>query len=212
MTAGRLLLLRHGQTSWNATGRFQGQADIELDEVGLAQAEQAALRLRHEGITRLWSSDLIRTRQTVAAVEAVTGLTATLDERFREISVGSWEGLTLAEVVAEEPGYLQRENAGEDVRRSATGESVGEVAQRVSRALVDVTEQASTEDVVLVSTHGLASRVGMAAFLGLDLDGARQFSGIRNCHWISLARVGGQWRIDAYNTGAGEGNLSGLVG
>nr|WP_231748034.1 histidine phosphatase family protein [Auraticoccus cholistanensis] len=205
-------MLRHGQTSWNAEGRFQGQADIELDEVGTAQAEQAALQLRHEGITRLHSSDLLRTRQTVAAVEAVTGLTATLDKRFREISVGSWEGLTLAEVMAEDPTYLERENAGEDVRRSATGESLGEVADRFREALTEVAEDADDHDVVLVATHGLAARVGFAAFLGLDLVAARMFTGIRNCHWISLTRVGARWRVDGYNVGAGQQNLSGLVG
>ncbi len=212
MTAGRVILLRHGQTSWNATGRFQGQADIELDERGRAQAEQAALQLQHERPTRLYSSDLLRARQTAAAVEAVTGLTAQTDPRFREISVGSWEGWTLAEVMAEDPTYLEREIAGEDVRRSPTGESLGEVATRFRDALTEVVEDAATDDVVLVATHGLAVRVGFAAFLGLDLVAARLFGGLRNCHWVTLVRIHDHWRVEGYNVGAGQQNLSGLVG
>lgn len=212
MTAGRLLLLRHGQTSWNATGRFQGQADIGLDETGESQAEQAALRLQDEGITRLHCSDLSRARQTAAAVEAVTGLSAVVDDQLREISVGSWEGLTLPDVLALEPDYLEREGRGEDVRRSPTGETLGEVADRMVLALVAITEAAGAGDTVLVVGHGLALRVGMAAFLGIDLHGARRFAGLRNCHWSTLTRVHQEWRIDGYNVGAGTSNLSGLVG
>ncbi|RCK68089.1 histidine phosphatase family protein [Desertihabitans brevis] len=212
MTAGRLLLWRHGQTSWNATGRFQGQADIELDETGLRQAAEAAPVLAREGVTRLYCSDLLRTRQTAAALTEVTGLEPTLDKRFREISVGDWEGWTLNDVLAADPGYLERERAGEDVRRSPTGESLGEVATRFSEALHEVAEDAEETDTVLVTTHGLAARVGTAAFLGLDLVAARRFGGLRNCHWILLVHKHDDWRIDGWNLGVSAEHLEGLVG
>ena len=95
MTAAQLIVLRHGRTAWNATGRFQGQADIELDERGLAQAERAAEVLAELAPVAIHSSDLSRARQTAAPLAARCGLEVQTDQRLREINVGTWEGLHL---------------------------------------------------------------------------------------------------------------------
>ena len=121
MTAAQLIVLRHGRTAWNATGRFQGQADIGLDERGRAQAERAAELLAELAPTEIHSSDLSRARQTAAPLAARCGLPVHTDERLREIHVGTWEGLTIEEMLDRVDDDLKRAYlAGEDVRRCAT--------------------------------------------------------------------------------------------
>jgi broad specificity phosphatase PhoE len=122
MTAARLVLWRHGQTEWNVDNRFQGQADIPLDALGREQARLTAPVLAALGPTALFASDLSRTYETAQALAAVTGLAILTDKRLREIHVGSWEGLTGAEVDVADPELSRRLRAGEDVRRSETGE------------------------------------------------------------------------------------------
>ena len=99
----RLVLLRHGQTAWNAERRAQGHADVELDDTGRAQAAAvapyvAAMRPRY-----VWSSDLARARETGACVAAEAGLELRLDDRLREYHLGERTGLTMAEYAAAHP-------------------------------------------------------------------------------------------------------------
>lgn len=200
MTARRIILWRHGQTAWNHNGRFQGQADIPLNELGLQQARDAAPTVAGYGPTRLITSDLERAQQTAAELAALTGLRLENDPRFREIHVGGWEGLRLDEVLERDPEFLQREIEGVDSRRSETGESTAEVGERVASALRDVAAEGEDSDVVVVAMHGLAIRVGVGTFLGLDLKTSRIFGGVDNCGWVVLDRVrSGQWRLGGYN-------------
>ena len=97
------MLLRHGRTAWNAERRVQGHADVELDEVGHAQAAAVAPHLASFAPVLLWSSDLARARQTATYVAKETGLDARLDPRLREFDVGERTGLTFAECGAPVP-------------------------------------------------------------------------------------------------------------
>ena len=128
MTAHRLILWRHGRTEWNATGRFQGQADVALDEVGRDQAVQTARVLAGFAPVALYSSDLSRAYQTATTLAELVDLPIQTDKRLREIQVGSWEGLLGSEIRAQNPDLAERLWRGEDVRRSPTGESPSEVA------------------------------------------------------------------------------------
>ncbi len=211
--ARRLIILRHGRTEWNATSRFQGQADIPLDEVGVAQAQEAALVLAGYGIDRIVSSDLSRARRTAQAVADRIGLPVELDPALREISVGSWEGLTVEELIAEDPVLGSAYARGEDVRRSATGETAEEVGVRAGEALR--AQVARTQgDTLLAAMHGLAGVVGMAHFLGLPYRDTYHFRGLDNCHWIDLVvSRHGVWRIQGFNIGARGGvTTTGPVG
>jgi broad specificity phosphatase PhoE len=201
MTADRLVLWRHGQTDWNSSGRFQGQADIPLNAVGLDQARDAALLLGTLGPAELWSSDLTRTRQTAAALSEVTGLTPRLDARLREVNVGTWEGLRGHEIEAVEPETYAALRRGEDVRRSPTGETVSEVGERVAEALVEIAAQAADDATVVVTTHGLAGRAGLCRLLGLPFELWRTFGSLDNCAWSVLHRhhAGGYWRVAEHN-------------
>src|SRR5262245_22002704 len=88
----RLVLWRHGQTQWNVEGRFQGQSDIPLDQVGEQQAERAARLLAALQPTAIYSSDLTRATMTAAPLARLTGLTVISDKDLRERYGGLWEG------------------------------------------------------------------------------------------------------------------------
>ena len=90
MTAARIIIWRHGRTEWNIVNRFQGQADVPLDDVGYAQAIRAAEVLASYRPSSLYSSDLSRCYQTAEMLAQRTGLDITTDKRLREIHVGSW--------------------------------------------------------------------------------------------------------------------------
>jgi probable phosphoglycerate mutase len=204
MTAARIILWRHGRTDWNVIDRFQGQADIPLDDVGSAQALRAAEVLAAYRPSRLYSSDLSRCYQTAEMLAQRTGLDITTDKRLREIHVGSWEGLRGKEIRAADPELARRLWAGEDVRRSLTGESPTEVAERMFEALTEIAETAEDHSTVVVATHGLAGRVGACRFVGLPFDQWRRLGGLSNCAWVSIDRhrSGAYWRIESYNVTA----------
>ena len=114
--AKRLVLWRHGQTTWNVEHRFQGQTDIPLDETGEAQAEYTARRLATLRPDVIFSSDLSRAQQTAAALSKLTGLTVIPDKELRERFGGDWEGLSDEEIRDALPGRAR--HAG--TRRTAS--------------------------------------------------------------------------------------------
>jgi broad specificity phosphatase PhoE len=205
MTAAELIVLRHGRTEWNAAGRFQGQADIGLDERGLAQAEQVATVLAELVPSAIYSSDLSRARQTAEPLARACGLPVITDPRLREIHVGSWEGLTIEEMFSQLDDDLKRAYlAGEDVRRSPTGETVAEVGERAGAALAEIGQAAADGSTVVVVMHGLAARAGVCRLLGFPTETWKRLSGLHNCGWIAVERhpTGHFWRITEYNVTA----------
>jgi broad specificity phosphatase PhoE len=111
-SARRILLWRHGQTGWNAEDRFQGHADIDLDDVGRAQVARAARLLARLRPARIVSSDLRRAHHTALALASLTGLEVTCDRRLRETSYSAWEGMTAAEIDERHPGARDAWRAG----------------------------------------------------------------------------------------------------
>jgi probable phosphoglycerate mutase len=145
----RLLLVRHGESTWNAQSRWQGQADPPLSPLGEQQAEEAAERLAEiASITVVWTSDLVRARRTAELIAARLGVDRVRDEpRLRERDVGSWSGLTRAEIEERWPGYLAARRSPPDFE--------GDVALLArTRAGLSAAVDGSGTDDVLVVTHG----------------------------------------------------------
>jgi broad specificity phosphatase PhoE len=128
-----LFLSRHGETDWNAEGRFQGHADVPLNEHGRAQARGLAHRLERTRIDAIYSSDLARSRDTAAIVAAPHGLAVTALKELREVDVGEWSGLTREEIEARWPGRSQRWK--EEGHGWLEGETYEEMAARVVACL-----------------------------------------------------------------------------
>lgn len=158
-----LHLIRHGQTDWNVAGRYQGQADIPLNAIGLAQAQALAQTLSGQHFDALYSSDLQRAYQTAQAIAAVVGLPIHALRGLREIHMGEWEGRLLAEV---SQGYTQNRSPHS---KPAGGESVAEVASRLAQA-ADAISRAHPSGRVLVVSHGLALATLVCQARGIPLE------------------------------------------
>jgi probable phosphoglycerate mutase len=189
-----LVLWRHGQTTWNAQNRFQGQTDIPLSETGVAQAERAARLLAALRPDKIFSSDLSRAASTAAALARITGLPVTLDKDMRERSGGSWEGLTDQEIRERWPEERVTWNPPD-------GETTTMVADRVAGALARIADSVDDDGIAVVASHGAAIRIGMARFLRLHDDQFAIIGPMSNCCWSILGRAHGTWRLQEHNAG-----------
>jgi broad specificity phosphatase PhoE len=144
----RLLLVRHGQSEWNAVGRWQGRADVALDEAGRLQAAEAALVLgTFDGV---WSSDLQRAQLTAMIIAEILGIgPVQVDARLAETDVGPWEGLTQREVEEGWPGFLAARQRPEGF------EPYDHAAERMVAALRDIAGHHVGGEVLVVSHGGV---------------------------------------------------------
>ena len=144
-----IYLIRHGETEWNRSGRWQGQADVPLSEAGRAQAYALARRLVDEGIRfdHVYASDLSRAFETAEIVAEALKLQAQPLAELREINVGGWSGLTRAEIIERYPGAFVTFFVSPD------GEAHEVFGERVSSALIRLAERHPGETLAIV-THG----------------------------------------------------------
>lgn len=195
-----LVLLRHGRTAWNHARRVQGQLDAELDDTGREQAARAADVLKLLQPTLLWSSDLVRARDTAAHVAGATGLEPVLDPRLREFDLGERQGLTHEEyaAIAPEEFELFRQGYYDD---AAGAESVADVRNRMVAALGQMLAALGPDETGVAVTHGAAARVAIAAMLGWPDEAFRSLQPLANCGWAVLSRHRdtGDLRLAAYN-------------
>jgi probable phosphoglycerate mutase len=171
--APTIYYIRHGETEWNAAGRFQGWRDIPLNDKGRAQATQAGEILR-ELLTRdkrdvaalpFVASPLGRARETMDLLRTALGAPRegyALDERLREVGYGEWEGLTLSEMEAAHPEIFKARNADKWNVAAPGGESYFDLAARVHDWL------ASVKEASVVVAHGGTLRALMTV-IGTDL-------------------------------------------
>ena len=147
-----LLLVRHGETDWNAEGRLQGHTDRPLSDYGQRQARELADELAGEPLDAIYASDLERARETAEIVGERLGLPVTVDPELREKDWGTWEGLTPAERDSVE----------------LVGESTEAHQERILRALERIAER-HPGGRVLVVTHGGSMRRVQTAALGMAM-------------------------------------------
>ena len=188
------MLWRHGQTVWNAEGRFQGQTDIDLDETGVAQAGRAARLLTALRPAAIVSSDLRRAAATAAALASLTGLDVSYDKDLRERSGGGWEGLTNAEIRERYPADYANWTP-------VDGETSDAVAKRACAALERIAGAADPGSLVVVVSHGAALRLGMSRLLGLADEQFGVLGPLANCSWSVLTRRRERWRLVEHNAG-----------
>lgn len=189
----RVVVWRHGRTSWNATGRFQGQADPPLDEVGQAQARQAAPYLAAAAPELILTSDLDRAASTARAFTDLMPVPLVVDRRLREVDLGSWQGLTRDEVQRTYPEQFEQWLQG-NPPAGRGGETRQELDVRVLAALSDIKVRH-----VLLVTHGGTSRSIIETLLGVPAHAGRWLAVLGNCHWSQLQRSPSGWQLRSHN-------------
>lgn len=193
-----LILLRHGETEWNLSGRWQGQAaDTELTDLGRQQARLAANRLRSYPINVIYSSDLLRAFETAQIIGQALGLTPIAEPALRESDIGAWTGLTWAEISERYPEQAAAMFAGQDVRRGG-GESFGELHDRLAAAAQNIVSR-HPGDTVLVVSHGAALRSLVAYVLGASLDQMHRIAIGGNTALSVIQMRDGHLRLVSYN-------------
>ncbi len=159
-----LYLIRHGQTDWNLEGRWQGHADVPLNDNGRQQAAKIAQALAYAGLAAIFSSDLQRALDTARAISAAAGVPVQIDPRLREIHQGSWQGM-LADDIEQRYGELLRQRKVDPHSVAPPGgESVQQVRDRVIEAIEEIRRCHPHEPVAVIS-HGFALAVVQVHYL-----------------------------------------------
>ena len=190
-----LVLVRHGETDWNAVNRFQGHADPPLNETGRAQARALAAELRREVFAALYTSPLQRAAETAAIIGHQQVLEPRPDDALKEVDVGSWSGLTREEVEQRYPAgfarWLEYGHGWDD------GETYHELGDRVVTGLTRIAERHDGGDVLMI-THGGPIRSALAVAERVSFDEARRsIHVIGNCAVVRLAVLDGKLeRVD----------------
>jgi broad specificity phosphatase PhoE len=166
-----ILLARHGETDWNRDGRFQGHADPPLNRTGRDQAVELSVALMAEELAAVYSSPLRRALETAKVVAASRGLEPVTVDGLREVDVGSWSGLTRAEIEQRFPEqYLRWLDYGQGWE---DGETYEEMGKRAVAALLGLAT-AHEGDRVLAVTHGGPIRAAFALAAGTSYAEARR--------------------------------------
>lgn len=197
MATTRIILVRHGETDWNATGRIQGHSDTPLNALGRHQAQRVAQRLACETVRALYSSDLARAFETATIIGQRLGLPVVTSPRWRERQYGAWEGLTSIEIQARYPVQFAEWRARTTDFAPPQGETRSHL---LARALTELQSLARRHvgEVVVVVTHGGLCYVLIHHLLG-SVDGDRREFSFGNASLHTLEMVEDRWSVISVN-------------
>jgi broad specificity phosphatase PhoE len=216
MRVRRLVMLRHGQTDFNAGSRMQGQLDSALTDLGRAQAVAAAEVLSKLQPLLIVSSDLHRAYDTAVKLGERSGVQVQVDDRLRETHLGDWQGLTHGQIDVEAPGarLAWREDAtwaphGGESRIDVAARSLPLVTELVS-AEPEWGDAGEPERPMVLVTHGGLIAALSAALLKLPVANWPVLGGMGNCSWVQLSGHSDdgadfddiRWRLDVWNASA----------
>ena len=162
-----IYLIRHGEIEQSKEKRFVGQADLPLNENGLYQASLWQQRLKSGLFEKIYASDLSRTRQTALIIAGNHQGKVQLLPALREINLGEWEGMPVAEVQAHYPEEWQRREKDLVTFRPPGGESFRDLALRIGPVFNQIVQ--GLEGDILIVAHGGVNRVILCQVLGMDL-------------------------------------------
>ncbi len=165
----KLYLIRHGETIWNANGRWQGMMDIDLNEIGIQQAEALGELLKPHPIKAIYASDLKRARITAEKIAQHKGLDVHTDPRLRELNLGILQGLTYEEIKAAHPEEFQSLTTSFLDAKMPQGESRREMQHRAHQAVMDILKHEHSEEIAIVSHGGTIRVLLMRWFPNSDL-------------------------------------------
>jgi probable phosphoglycerate mutase len=188
-----LILLRHGETEWNAVGRLQGHRDSALNREGLRQADALAARLASVSFTALYSSDLGRAVETARRIAARTGHAVVPDPRLRERGLGILEGLTREEAAGRHPEVFSEYAAGGPDYVVPQGESTSQRLRHAVECLEELGARHRGERLVVV-THGGVLSLLFRHSLGIPPQAPRTFS-VLNAGWNQFDYHEGTFRL-----------------
>jgi alpha-ribazole phosphatase/probable phosphoglycerate mutase len=191
--SAHLLLLRHPETDWNYEGRWQGHADLPLNQRGWEQLRAGLGGLATERWAALYSSDLLRAQEAATWLGMKLGLRPRMSSNLRERNMGEWEGMTPEEARAAWPDLYPRVEADPFRGRPPGGESFADLLARVEPVLQRIAGFHPGE-AALVVTHGGILKAFLCVLLELDF-GRRDELGMENGAQVLFEVDGRRWSV-----------------
>lgn len=192
-----LILIRHGETDWNRSGRCQGVADIVLNENGKKQARELAHSLKDHKITAIYSSDLKRAHETAEHIAEHHDLSIRLEPGLQEMNQGKLEGLSFPDIRDKYADVLKQWRESPETLRLPSGESLIEVQDRAWKVFEKVHSNHLGETVVVVS-HNLTIITLLCKITGVGLKGFRDFN-VQATSKNVIISENGDIRVDVMN-------------
>lgn len=195
----KLFLVRHGETEWNKLGRFQGQNDNSLNELGLAQARDTARAAISWKPAALYSSPLCRTMQVAEEISRLVGISVIPDPRLKELDLGELEGVTGEEMRTGWPKVYQTWRNDPQAVMMPGGESLVQLQERTWQSLQSLENAHGQGDVIVVVSHNFAIRALCGKLLGLPLSHFhRMYLSLGSVSTMEKNSLG--WRLLTYNS------------
>jgi broad specificity phosphatase PhoE len=166
----KFFLVRHGETSWNKLGRFQGHEDISLNERGASQAKETAQAAAEWDHCAIYSSPLLRTVQVAEEIVRVTPMSVSKEPGLKELSLGDLEGVTGQEMREGWPLVFAQWRSNPEKMSMPNGESLVQLRERAWQVILDIERKHSSEDSVVVISHNFAIRSIVGELLGQPLE------------------------------------------
>ena len=163
-----IIIIRHGETEWNKTGRFQGHSDVPLSAEGRTQAEALGKNLIVDHVDAIYASDLTRAMETAAPLAARFGLPVISDPQLRELNFGAWEGRNFNDVNAENPNAMKNFYTDPELADLPESELFPEFQRRVAGRVREIVAHERGKRVVIVS-HGASIRILLADLLSMPI-------------------------------------------
>lgn len=194
-----IYLVRHGQTTWNAEGRFCGcGSDIPLNDEGHWQAHQLAERLKEVPFTAIYSSPLLRAYQTAEVIAAVHRLSIRIAPDLREMDYGEWEGMKVEEMESKFPDAERRRREDPMNFAAPKGERFADFTKRVIAAMQRIPDSHKGETICVVAHQGV-NRVVLCWVLQADFSLWRRLRQDSACVNLFQVRDDGLWRLVTAN-------------
>jgi len=163
-----IIIIRHGETEWNKTGRFQGHSDVPLSAEGRAQAAALGQNLALDHVDAIYASDLTRAMETAAPLAKRFGLEVISDPLLRELNFGAWEGRHFDDVNAENPNAMKNFYTDPEQADIPESEPFPEFQRRVAGRVREIVAQERGKRIVVVS-HGASIRILLADILAMPI-------------------------------------------
>ena len=188
-----IILIRHGETEWNLSGRWQGHADSPLSTRGVSQAQALSERMSKEGVDAVYASDLERAQHTARLAGSLANWTLTLMPELRERDLGVLEGLTTDEMLVKQPAVYQSFLHDGPHYQPPGGESFTQFSKRCSAAIEHLASEHPKGKIAVV-THGGVLGAIFRYVLNIPLDAKRNFV-LLNCSINRIQKTKGRWNL-----------------
>lgn len=180
----RIHIVRHGQTSWNAQRRIQGQLESELDETGRRQATERGETFRDMALSAVYSSSSVRTRQTTELILGNRQEEVIYRDDLREVRLGVWQGHMWADIEKAHPDMVELHRIASPQFVVDGAETSQEVQQRGVQAIESIIDEQSAlpdEAEILIVSHGAIMKTILAHYAGVDLSILHELPTLSNC-------------------------------